>query len=254
MASSARGTASTCGPQSYGVGESSADAWRRREPTLHALVPSLKALNSARSNRAFAQITDWPNDDARCGPQFPGCETPACTKTTCGVRDGAVGNGPGFLDPSGAVSRVHRARVVLHGGAVRRGRAEHAKPDAGGDAREGVGGGGPGGKAYVFGALSHLLRWHDDHPVEAWERARNDAVCLVQGNRNPFTDKPELAAVVFSNGSGHWLSADASDAGRSFDYVGRGPRDGPGGDVGAVHLRHVQVVRVSAFNIGEARC
>ena len=69
----------------------------------------------------------------------------------------------------------------------------------------------------MFGALSHLLRWHDDHPVEAWERARNDAVCLVQGNRNPFTDKPELAAVVFSNGSATQLSADASDAGRSFD-------------------------------------
>ena len=63
---------------------------------------------------------------------------------------------------------------------------------------------------------SHLLRWHDDHPVEAWERARNDAVCAVQGNRNPFTDKPELAAVVFG-GVGTAAKADTSDAGKGFD-------------------------------------
>ena len=127
-------------PQSYGVGESSGlTAAAPPRTDLHALVPSLKALNSARSNRAFAQITDWPNDDARCGPKFPGCETPRARRRRAGLEGRRSGERTRVLDPSGDVSRVHRARVVLHGGAVRRGRAEHAEPDAGGDAREGRG-------------------------------------------------------------------------------------------------------------------
>ena len=58
--------------------------------------------------------------------------------------------------------------------------------------------------------------------MEAWERARNDAACAVQGNRNPFTDKPELAAVVFGGGGSAASAAladasDTSDAGKGFD-------------------------------------
>jgi hypothetical protein len=42
-----------------------------------------------------------------------------------------------------------------------------------------------------------LLRWHASSAVEDWERARNDAVCAAQGNRNPFVDRPELVTRVF---------------------------------------------------------
>ncbi|MDR0618453.1 MAG: endonuclease [Bacteroidales bacterium] len=44
-----------------------------------------------------------------------------------------------------------------------------------------------------------LVRWHNEHPVQDWERARNDSVYKVQGNRNPFTDHPELVNKIWGN-------------------------------------------------------
>ena len=40
--------------------------------------------------------------------------------------------------------------------------------------------------------LPTLLRWNKADPVTDAERARNDAVQAVQGNRNPFVDRPEF--------------------------------------------------------------
>lgn len=44
--------------------------------------------------------------------------------------------------------------------------------------------------------LPTLLRWHYADPVSASERQRNDAVQVVQGNRNPFVDHPEYVDSV----------------------------------------------------------
>lgn len=37
-----------------------------------------------------------------------------------------------------------------------------------------------------------LRQWHRDDPVDANEKLRNDRVEQIQGNRNPFIDRPEL--------------------------------------------------------------
>ncbi len=58
--------------------------------------------------------------------------------------------------------------------------------------------GGNESTAYM-GLLSNLLQWHLDDPVDDKERARNDAVYVDQGNRNPFIDHPEWVACVFDN-------------------------------------------------------
>lgn len=49
-----------------------------------------------------------------------------------------------------------------------------------------------------LGRLSTLLRWHEQDPPDAFERARNDAIFETwQGNRNPFVDRPEWVPAIW---------------------------------------------------------
>lgn len=50
------------------------------------------------------------------------------------------------------------------------------------------------------GRLSTLLAWHnEDNQISTQEVLRNDVVANVQGNRNPFVDHPEWAAIAFAS-------------------------------------------------------
>jgi endonuclease I len=44
-----------------------------------------------------------------------------------------------------------------------------------------------------------LMQWHTQDPPDAWEKARNEYVYSIQGNRNPFIDHPEYAGVIDFN-------------------------------------------------------
>lgn len=48
-------------------------------------------------------------------------------------------------------------------------------------------------------AINLLLHWSRQDPVSEKERARNEKVFLIQGNRNPFIDYPELAEYIWGN-------------------------------------------------------
>ncbi|MEM8952048.1 MAG: endonuclease, partial [Pseudomonadota bacterium] len=51
--------------------------------------------------------------------------------------------------------------------------------------------------------ISTLLKWHEDDPVTDYERHRNRAIFLTQGNRNPVIDFPDLAGkIAFRKGIG----------------------------------------------------
>ena len=54
----------------------------------------------------------------------------------------------------------------------------------------------PVGKNYpLFGKQSTLYQWHQQDPVNNWERRRNDRIdANWQHNRNPFIDYPEFAS------------------------------------------------------------
>ncbi len=50
----------------------------------------------------------------------------------------------------------------------------------------------------LYGKLSKLIAWHNDDPVDDWERNRNDAIYYsYQSNRNPFIDHPEFVADIW---------------------------------------------------------
>lgn len=50
-----------------------------------------------------------------------------------------------------------------------------------------------------MGRLSTLLEWHNNDPVDDWERNRNDVIYLWQGNRNPFIDYPEFVNIIWDS-------------------------------------------------------
>jgi endonuclease I len=50
-----------------------------------------------------------------------------------------------------------------------------------------------------MGLLNHLLDWHKEDPVDAFERQRNEVIFSHQNNRNPFIDKPEYVHLIWEN-------------------------------------------------------
>ena len=54
-------------------------------------------------------------------------------------------------------------------------------------------------KKPLHGKLSTLLIWHQQDPVDDWERRRNDRIYEKQHNRNPFIDHPEFVNLIWGN-------------------------------------------------------
>lgn len=50
-----------------------------------------------------------------------------------------------------------------------------------------------------LGRLCTLLRWNLDDPVDDRERERHRRVVQIQGNRNPFIDRPEFAERIWGS-------------------------------------------------------
>lgn len=68
----------------------------------------------------------------------------------------------------------------------------------------------PGLKAWT---LNMMMRWSKQDPIDAVERARNEAVQEVQGNRNPFVDYPGLEEYVWGDKKGTAFSYDNYNGG-----------------------------------------
>ncbi|KXJ36602.1 hypothetical protein AX282_21250 [Bacillus spizizenii] len=48
------------------------------------------------------------------------------------------------------------------------------------------------------GKLSTLIKWHNEDPVDSFERRRNNIIYReFQHNRNPFIDHPEWVEEIF---------------------------------------------------------
>jgi len=51
---------------------------------------------------------------------------------------------------------------------------------------------------YEMALLNILLEWHELDPVDDFERDRNEIIYSYQHNRNPFIDRPEFVALIWS--------------------------------------------------------
>lgn len=56
-------------------------------------------------------------------------------------------------------------------------------------------------KSPLHGKLSDLLKWHNEDPVDALERQRNDIIYSYQQNRNPYIDHPEYVGSIWGSPS-----------------------------------------------------
>lgn len=53
-------------------------------------------------------------------------------------------------------------------------------------------------KYLEMGQFSVLLQWHEQDPVDDFERNRNEVIYSYQGNRNPFIDYPDFAELIWN--------------------------------------------------------
>lgn len=55
-----------------------------------------------------------------------------------------------------------------------------------------------GDKSPYHAKRSVLIGWHQEDPVDEYERNRNNVIYGYQGNRNPFIDHPEYVSMIWS--------------------------------------------------------
>jgi endonuclease I len=75
----------------------------------------------------------------------------------------------------------------------------------------------------VHAKLSDLLLWHMQDPVDDWERNRNNIIYYdYQNNRNPFIDQPEFAELIWGDLSGSTsLNPSKKTLIKIIDYAGK---------------------------------
>jgi endonuclease I len=141
----------------------------------HHLKPCSSSLNSSRSNRAFGEGGSqiWYNGSAT--DNYSGVEY------TFEPRDEVKGD---------------VARMILY--MATRYNGENGEPDL--DLTEQVLG--TTDKQPIHGMKSILLKWHNEDPVDDYERNRNNVVYFYQENRNPFIDHPEYVELIWGTQTG----------------------------------------------------
>lgn len=134
---------------------------------LHFIRPTDVTVNTARGNKAFDDGGDFYTD----GDGPTGCRS---DRDSWEPRDAVKGD---------------VARALFYA-AVR-------YEDAGLDLELTDLALGQGDKRPLHGVRAALLRWHEQDPPDDFERRRNDRVEELQGNRNPFIDRPEWVGRVW---------------------------------------------------------
>ncbi len=68
-------------------------------------------------------------------------------------------------------------------------------------------------------AIDLLVQWSTNDPVSTKEIDRNNAVYLIQGNRNPYIDHPEMVAAIWTDTVKVWSSTAVSEIKKNADIT-----------------------------------
>ncbi|MDF2178501.1 endonuclease [Aliiglaciecola sp. CAU 1673] len=180
-------------PKSYGFPTDGSDNYPYTDG--HHLFISDSGYNSSRSNKPYDNCTS--GCDAKPTDSNHGRGAGEANYTAGGNTDGS------WQTWSGRRGDVARALMYLD---VRYEGGTHsvtgtAEPDLIlTDDRALIANSNQGSNLSVayMGIRSVLLQWHQEDPVDDFERRHNDAIYGFQGNRNPFVDHPEYVACVFT--------------------------------------------------------
>lgn len=181
-------------PKSYGFPNDAADNYPFSD--CHALRLCDVSYNATRSNKPFedctASASEYPIEGGSTG-SFPGTSNWSTGSFT-------TGRWQVWRDRRGDVARAQLYLDVRYEGGVH-GVTGYAEPNLVlTDNRSLMDSSNTGNNESVgyMGLLSTLLTWHFADPPDAGELRRNDVVFSFQGNRNPFVDRPELAAILWN--------------------------------------------------------
>ena len=143
--------------------------FNKRQPMkadLHHLFTCDPKCNSYRSNFAYGDIPDYQPDMVD--------EDEAAIREDCGFQDDL--DGVRSFEPQdgkGAVARATLYFLLRYPGEI-----------------------GDSDNEYDEKRIETLVEWHDKFKVSEYEKHRNRAIFLNQGNRNPLIDKPHLAQAI----------------------------------------------------------
>lgn len=142
---------------------------------IHHLMPCESKINSTKSNYGMGVVTS--------GDKGNGC-------TKVGKGPGASGNQIDLWEPAdkwkGDFARVYFYMVTCYTNLTWK--SEALKSFTNTDY-----------PTLLPWASELYLQWSQNDPVDEIERARNEAVYAIQGNRNPFIDFPDLAEYIWGS-------------------------------------------------------
>lgn len=142
---------------------------------LHHLMPCESRINSSKGNFGMGRVTTVKN-------------TNQCTKV--GTGPGADGETISLWEPAdkwkGDFARVYFYMVTCYSDLSWTSESKNSISTS-------------DWRTLLPWAYELYLQWSRQDPVDDIERARNEAVYTIQGNRNPFIDFPELAEHIWGN-------------------------------------------------------
>ena len=165
-------------------------SWFNSDPPLYTdlfhLYPTDGYVNGKKSNYSFGEVgsAQWTSQN---GSKLGICNYPGYTSTTSNTK---------VFEPIDEY-KGDFARSYFY--IVTRYRFQAFDMGNGSDNDMVIGNGGVDVVQFTPWAESMLLKWAADDTVSQKEIDRNNAVYQIQGNRNPFIDRPEFAAKVFGS-------------------------------------------------------